>query len=170
MGKNTREKWQPLEKGVSTIPDELTMDGPAETWINDIYTVLVRRYMSCPFKSPLTWLSIKRNDKEPCRDWRHFQYIKNQLCGPECEGIELFPKESNLCDQSNQYHLWVFDNPFFSLGIGWTLRLVSEMTVNDSKQRLFPENMIPPDLAQKEALIRKELEKTITTVPLTFKK
>lgn len=54
-----------------------------------------------------THLSIKRRDQESCHDWRHFQQIKNELCGKEREAVEIFPAESRLIDTSNQYHLWV---------------------------------------------------------------
>ena len=55
----------------------------------------------------VTWLSIKRRDKDSVHDWRHLQWIKNTICGPEREACEIFPAESRLVDTSNQYHLWV---------------------------------------------------------------
>lgn len=56
---------------------------------------------------PITWLSIKRRDKSAVRDWRHLQRIKNEVCGPEREAMEMFPAEQRLVDTSNQFHLWV---------------------------------------------------------------
>jgi len=50
-------------------------------------------------------LSIKRLDKHPVRDWRHFQRIKNELIGEENEAVELYPAQSRLVDTTNQYHL-----------------------------------------------------------------
>lgn len=63
-------------------------------------------------------LSIKRRDKAPEHDWRIFQDIKNSLCGPETEALELYPAESRLVDTSNQYHLWVHKHGLIK-GIGW---------------------------------------------------
>lgn len=54
-------------------------------------------------------LSIRRNDRRRpgAERWRDFQRIKNELCGPETEGVELYPAESRLVDAADQYHLWV---------------------------------------------------------------
>jgi|TARA_R100001163_G_scaffold52078_1_gene39455 hypothetical protein len=56
-------------------------------------------------------LSVKTHDKEPIRDWRDMQRIKNELVGEEHEAVELYPAESRLVDTANQYHMWVFDKP-----------------------------------------------------------
>jgi len=82
-------------------------------------------------------LSIKRNDREPCNDWRDFQAIKNQLVGPECEAVQLYPAESRLVDSSNQYWLWCVSDPAYRFPFGFTERLVNDgsVTVGKSKQR-----------------------------------
>jgi len=56
----------------------------------------------------IIWLSYKRNDRAAFGDWRIKQHIKNQMVGPECEAIEIYPAESRKVDTSNQYHLWCF--------------------------------------------------------------
>lgn len=61
---------------------------------------------------PMTWLSIRRNDRKHLSDWRHLQQIKNALCGPEREAANLHPAESRLMDTSNQTHLWVMPEGF----------------------------------------------------------
>ena len=55
----------------------------------------------------VTHISIRRQDRRSGTDWREFQDIKNQLCGPEREAVEIYPAESRLVDGANQYHLWV---------------------------------------------------------------
>ena len=84
-----------------------------ETWINDIYQVDVHRNQKADYlvnqkdwKGQITYLSIKRRDKKSCHDWRHFQTIKNELVGKDCEAIELYPNENRLLDTANQYHLF----------------------------------------------------------------
>jgi len=48
-----------------------------ETWINDLYQVQ-KRYLD----NGMIHLNIRRRDGAAVlRDWRHFQYIKNQLIG-----------------------------------------------------------------------------------------
>lgn len=67
--------------------------------------------------APVTWLSIRRNDRKAQQDWRHLQAIKNDLCGPEREAIQLYPAESRLIDESNQIHLFVYQEDVgFPLG------------------------------------------------------
>ena len=56
-------------------------------------------------------LDITSRDNAPCKNWRHFQQIKNELIGPEYEAMELFPAESRLVDAGNEYHLWVHATP-----------------------------------------------------------
>src|SRR5579859_6648776 len=125
-----------------------------EIWMNDLYTVFVTRKNPVPMfrderGEPLTitWLSIKRNDKQANMDWRHLQWIKNQLVGNENEGCELFPAESRLVDGSNQFHLWVFEDPRFRFPFGFPERSVTEkMLVPGMVQRPFPEDRKPDDL------------------------
>jgi|SRR5581483_5139714 len=82
------------------------VDQVHEVWGNDEYEVIVR-YMEPRGKGGALHLSIKRYDREPIRDWRHLQSIKNEVAGWGREGFELFPAESRLVDQANQTHLWV---------------------------------------------------------------
>jgi len=83
------------------------------------------------------WLSIKRTDKEPIRDWRIMQDIKNALVGEENEGFEIYPAESRKVDTANQYHMWVFSNPEIRLPVGFFERAINEESVGGSKQRKF---------------------------------
>ena len=77
-------------------------------WTNDTYMVNVHDNKATAIEGMLvTHLSIKRHDNEPCTDWRDFQEIKNQICGPEREGMQIHPAESRLVDGANQFHLWV---------------------------------------------------------------
>ena len=85
-----------------------------EVWKNNWYIVQVAR-------EDTDWgmvrrLMIRRNDGESVRTWADMQRIKNELCGPESVGLEVFPRESELVDEANVYHLWV-------LGAGMELPL-----------------------------------------------
>ncbi len=64
-------------------------------------------------------LIIRRLDKQAVHSWQHFQQIKNEILGPECEAVELYPKESNLIDEKHHYHLWGLRTPEASFGIGF---------------------------------------------------
>jgi hypothetical protein len=90
-----------------------------EAWGNDIYQVVVSH-----FESGLTHLSIKRNDRHVIRDWRHLQSMKNEICGPEREAVEIYPAESRLVDSANEYHLWVLPEEM-TMGFGFDELLVS---------------------------------------------
>jgi hypothetical protein len=81
-------------------------------------------------------LSIRRLDRAAVHDWRHFQRIKNELVGPEYEGIELYPAESRLVDSANQYHLWVFKDEAQRWPVGFNdKRFVQDESTSSTKQR-----------------------------------
>ena len=90
----------------------------ATYWINEIYQVERREYAVPRY----VHLCIRRRDGKPIfRDWRHFQDIKNQLIGPECEAVELYPAESRLVDSSNKYHLWGSLDPAYRFPFGYEI-------------------------------------------------
>jgi len=95
-----------------------------DTFLNDVYQV-TRREMDVPGIGKMWHLSIKRIDREVIKDWRDFQAIKNQLCGPECEGAELYPAERRLVDTANQYHIFVIQDPRKVFPFGFFERMVS---------------------------------------------
>lgn len=97
-----------------------------QLWRNDLYQVEVRemRVMVGDEVHPWVHLNIRRVDGYPGRDWRHFQQIKNELVGPECEAVELYPAESRLVDSSNKYHLWACRQPGFRFPLGFPDRQV----------------------------------------------
>lgn len=92
----------------------------SEIWVNRLYQVHVVRWPAAPPIMPaIVQLSIRRMDRQAARDWRHFQQIKNELVGPECEAIELYPAESRLVDTATQFHLWCVPDPLFRFPIGY---------------------------------------------------
>lgn len=113
-----------------------------EIWLNDQYQVAIHR--NTPNHNfgdgiRIDHLSIKRLDKEPIHDWRDLQEIKNLLCGPEYEAIEIYPRESRRVDTANQYHLWVLPQDMM-VPCGWSTRLVSDENEAEkigAKQRAF---------------------------------
>lgn len=91
-------------------------------WINDVYQV-------ARIEQPdgLIHLNIRRRDGKPIfRDWRHFQQIKNELLGEECEAVELYPAESRKVDSNNKYHLYGLPDPKERFGFGWPERDVRD--------------------------------------------
>lgn len=109
--------WQDLQRGEAFRNGERVDLGGEELWYNDTYVVHKRVHKSSNGElPPMIHLSIRRDDRQPCRDWRDFQRIKNQLAGPEWEAVEMYPAESRLVDMANQFHLWCFN---FDMGIGY---------------------------------------------------
>jgi hypothetical protein len=127
--------WQPFKQ--ESLPKEL---GEAECFHNNLYQVMKRE-----LKNGVTWLSIKSKDKEPIRDWRDLQRIKNEITSPGREGVELFPSEERLVDSSNQYHIWVLpDGQQFPFG--YEERNIVRGHSKGSKQREFGgKHPAPPD-------------------------
>lgn len=110
----------------------------AREWVlrSDTYQVAMIDWPCLPLAVTLTHLSIKRIDREPIHDWREFQMIKNTLCGPEREAVEIYPAESRLVDTANQFHLWVLPEGR-QWPMGWDTRLVTEDEPGQVKQRPF---------------------------------
>lgn len=113
-------------------------------FLNSRYQVNIRPFTHSVF-GQVAHLSIKSLDKEARHDWRDFQRIKNELCGEECEAIEIYPAESRLIDTANQYHLWVFHS--YKIDLGWQQRLVcgESSETQHTKQRPFEAGQLPPD-------------------------
>lgn len=70
----------------------------------------------CP---DIWWLRIYRHDGKRIRNhWSELQRIKNELVGPEHQGVEIYPPESLLQDGENSFHLWVFKSADTRLPFG----------------------------------------------------
>jgi hypothetical protein len=108
----------------------------AEVWRNSRYQVEIDRKPTVGLDwPPMIHLSVKRIDRQPIHDWRDLQRIKNELVGPQNEGMELFPAEERRVDTANQYHLWVLTNPEERFPLGWTTRLVTDKSAGGAVQR-----------------------------------
>lgn len=74
-------------------------------WVNDKYCVMARTIQT-------EWGRVDhaciRNAGSTDIPWREKQKIKNELWGKDYTAIEVFPKEIELVDEANMYHLWVF--------------------------------------------------------------
>jgi len=92
-----KEHWDRFEAGVQ------------EWWVNCDYVAVLDKLPPDNLVYPGFWhLSIRRQDRQPITDgWQALQNIKNDICGPEREAVELYPAESRRVDAANQYHLWV---------------------------------------------------------------
>jgi hypothetical protein len=152
--------WTKFERGVIPPPDPVQIAEMAhatgypveevqreyearmreEVWLNSRYQVnVVRQEPNEPGLPVLVHLSIKRLDKQPVGEerFRDFQRIKNELVGPECEAVELYPAESRLVDSANQYHLFVIASDSFRWPFGFGNRLVRDGDVAGARQRPF---------------------------------
>src|ERR1700689_1093730 len=113
--------WTPLQRCVmghratgaalDAVRDFLAKDGAPEIWGNSRYTVCVRRTPMVHEQTQekvgdCVHLSIHDHERSATHDWRDLQRIKNEICGPEEEAIELYPAESRLVDSSNEWHLF----------------------------------------------------------------
>lgn len=117
------------------IQQTMAQSEAKEYWRNDKYQVSVFEDEATESFPALIHLSIKRNDRAPIFSWRDIQAIKNQLVGPENEGVQLFPAESRLVDGANQYHLWCFKDPEMRFPFGFANRVVTDESIGKSKNR-----------------------------------
>jgi len=56
----------------------------------------------------MTHLWIRAHDQQMPRSWSDLQRIKADLCGADRVAVEVFPPASELVDEANMAHLWVF--------------------------------------------------------------
>ena len=132
-----KDRWTPLAQAAALraspevlaaraaeTPDRLAhYEANTTYWVNDLYQVSRTIH-----DDGLIHLCIRRRDGRPIfRDWRHFQRIKNELVGPECEGVELYPAESRLTDTSNKFHIRCVPDPAFRFPFGFTERDVADV-------------------------------------------
>jgi hypothetical protein len=109
--------------------------GVQSMWMNNRYVVIKKE-----LEGGMTWLSIRHKNRKAIRDWRHFQRIKNELTDPGREAMEIYPAESRLVDEANQYHLWVFPEGY-EIPCGFTERMVSDdQVMGPAKQRPLEES------------------------------
>jgi hypothetical protein len=136
-------QWEPLRQ-CAMSPEEVALVGRQCGLADEDLAVFLRgtfwrndRYQVHQLTLPdgWVWLSIHRRNREPCRDWRDLQRIKNQLLGAECEAVELYPAESRLVDTSNEYHLMGSTDPAWRFPFGFQERLVLENPPGKAKQR-----------------------------------
>src|SRR4051812_11570110 len=108
-----------VSEKLELVRDSVQRLANAPVYVNDLYTVQVEPL------PPFVHLIIRRSDWDTCKDWRHFQQIKNHFVGIENEAVELFPAESRLVDTANVYHLWVHSDPTFRFPLGLPSRFVT---------------------------------------------
>ncbi|NNE22672.1 MAG: hypothetical protein HKN11_08690 [Rhizobiales bacterium] len=89
-------------------------------WANNLYQVNVE-YLP----NSQAHVIIRRLDRQPVHNWSHFQEIKNQVLGKECEAVEIYPRESALVDAKDHYHLWGFRTPEGTFNLGFKDRDVA---------------------------------------------
>jgi hypothetical protein len=123
------------------LVDQMKDAGSGRWWKNDRYTVIEKEWSTLNVNGrevPVVWLSIRRNDRAPIRDWRDLQRIKNELIGPDCEAVELFPAEERLTDCANQFHLWAMRDATFRFPFGFfDGRIISGKSAAGAVQRPF---------------------------------
>ena len=110
---NLQERMVCIEQAVQSMT-------AARIFENNLYRVRLKH------APPFIQLSIRRLDGLPCKEWAHFQRIKNELVGPQYEAIELYPAESRLVDASHEYHLWVHADPNYQFPVGFQQRFVHQ--------------------------------------------
>ena len=123
------------------------IDKPLKIWKNNIYQVsMFEASLFDGIDWPGMWhLSIKRLDRNAFHDWRDMQLIKNCICGPDHEGVELFPMERRLVDSANQYHMFVIKEEKIPFPFGFTQRLVDDGEACGTKQRPWRKGERPED-------------------------
>ncbi len=121
--------------------EEIVLDGITRkgerVWLNSRYQVRV-----VEFQNGITYLSLKRVKKEHIHDWREILRVKNEMCGPNREALELYPGMFRVVDTSNQYHLFVMPEGT-GINLGFLQPEINELVpdeyeFNKGRQRPLP--------------------------------
>ena len=113
----TQEDWPPFDEW-----ELKNREGDISRYWNSRYSVTVQRKKQHLMRHKVcVCLNITNADQSAKHDWRDFQRIKNEILGPEWEGIELYPAESRMVDPSNSYLMYCFRD---KLPIGINVRMV----------------------------------------------
>lgn len=103
-----RQPWGMWE--VRTLPR--SGPGYGENWaddafVNNRYSVQVSRL----YLDGIGWMDhlwVRRHDGRMTNSWADLQLIKDQLCGAERVAVQVYPAHSELVDEANMAHLWVY--------------------------------------------------------------
>ena len=149
----TKVPWTPFERCEIPTGGVHDVDPPDLLLINSRYQVAVYVRGNLEPFGPIVHLSFKVHDRQAHHDWRDIQRLKNEICGDECDAVEIYPAESKLVDGANQYHLFVFGT--YKIPFGFQERLVSDEGWEKSQQRPWPEGERPPDCLSRETMERR---------------
>ena len=90
-------------KSLDNAPDWMT-----RAYTNNRYVVMILDDIPTPMGGRGSRYMVQRHDDKPLTNhWREMQSIKNELCGKDAMGYEVYPKVSELEDVANIYWLWV---------------------------------------------------------------
>lgn len=104
-------KWSPWE----TFPAPNGIGGSPGSWThlvrkvhrNGWIAVLERPINNTPL-GPVTHLAIRTATNAELT-WSELQRLKNELMGEDRMAIQVYPRQADLIDAADMYHLWVFE-------------------------------------------------------------
>jgi hypothetical protein len=127
--------------GLPQVPEEeiraaLATVQNSEIWRNNLYQISRAHVLSMRQGFPDFYvLGIRRLDGGNPDDipWAHLQQTKNEIIGPACEGVELYPAfERDLAEKVYRY-LWVVADPQFRWPFGqWPEKSLLERAAGEA--------------------------------------
>ena len=96
-----RLPWTPWEWRDDALLHQLAPRGLRRACLNNVYSVQFYA------QGDVDHLMVRRHDGAPVRGWHAMQRIKTELCGADRVAVEVYPREADLRDSANLYHLWV---------------------------------------------------------------
>ena len=108
--KDHRHGWTPFQQvPESELREQRARHGGmlsvARVYRNNRFCVLVYREVATPW-GRVERFSIRNATSTPI-PWAELQRIKNDVAGPDRQAVQVFPRQSELVDEANMYHLWV---------------------------------------------------------------
>lgn len=108
-------QWDRFVEKAGIADHPLAPVGFVRGYLNSTYSVQVMRDTRKPV-GMVTPVGIRRHDQQPITNWNILQRIKDEVIGPDCVAVQVFPAKSDIVDSANMYWLWVLP-----AGSVWTL-------------------------------------------------
>lgn len=120
---------QPWGRWGRRVFRRLTRSGDGGRWLdgcylNNRYSVQISALVAGG--QEMLHLRVRRHDGAMPRSWADLQRIKDELVGAERVAVQVFPAASELVDEANLAHLWVFPEGY-RLPFGLHSRRASEV-------------------------------------------
>lgn len=97
--------WEERKPSAADLARHPAVGRMRTAFVNDLYSVQV--YDVSTVLGVVVHLIVRAHDGKSEPPWRDMQRIKNEITGSMTEAVQVYPREADVVDQANVYHLFV---------------------------------------------------------------